>query len=240
LDQQFPFSHDGRRQPHPSSLTSNTSASTKNDALARQLGSFSSASLANPLSPGLSHPYNPLTHWGGVGLRNPYAPYGAARSATKATGSAKDTNNPRKKSYEDKMDKQRLEHILFSGDNLTGALNQTKERMRQKLQKKNQNKKGKTNKSKHKKTQSLPNGSNTAHSLLQLDAAKQQKPKRDNGYFLTSISSKPGANSQNQNQNQNNANPKKKTRGNPKGRGNPKRGNPKKGRPKPKNNNPKK
>merc|ERR1712130_403168 len=89
-------------------------------------------------------------------------------------------DNPRKKSYEDKMDKQRLEHILFSGDQ-SGPLNQQKERMRQKLQKKQSQKK------KNKKTQSLPNGSSIG-SHLALDAAKKQKANGDNtGYFLTDI-----------------------------------------------------
>jgi len=131
-------------------------------------------------------PYNPLQHWNGnIGtLRaNPYQAFGAARNATKASPS-KDPNNPRKQSYEEKMDKQRLEHILFSGDQST-PLTQQKERMRQKLAKKNSKKLAK---GKLKKTQSLPNGATSSHGLLSLDSAKRQKNNGDNGgYFLTDI-----------------------------------------------------
>merc|ERR1712083_109655 len=112
-------------------------------------------------------------------LRNPYATYGAHRSATKSSPNTKDSNNPRKKTYEDKMDKQRLEHILFSGDT-SGPLNQQKERMRQKLERKKSQKV-------QKKNQTLPNGNgSSSHGLLQMDAARKQRTNGDNrGYFVT-------------------------------------------------------
>merc|ERR1712048_1548033 len=133
----------------------------------------------------LSSLYAPgaLSHWNNVAaLRNPYQTYGAHRSATKAvTATAKDSNNPRKKTYEDKMDKQRLEHILFSGDN-SGPLNQQKERMRQKLERKKSQKVG------QKKRQSLPNVHHSSNGLLGLNAAKKQKVIGDNGgYFLSEM-----------------------------------------------------
>merc|ERR1712048_488036 len=131
---QFPFSSEHRARPISSSVASSTKSS-HND-LARSLGAFST----HPHHSSLSSLYAPgaLSHWNNVAaLRNPYQTYGAHRSATKAvTATAKDSNDPRKKTYEDKMDKQRLEHILFSGDN-SGPLNQQKERMRQKLERKN-------------------------------------------------------------------------------------------------------
>eukprot|EP01083_Nonionella_stella_P156658 507572_1 len=217
LDNQFPFSSEHGARRHSSNLTQSTATQAKNAELARTLGSFGATpGLNNPLSPsGLnSHPYNPLTHWGNVSsLRNPYQNYGAPRNATKSSvANPKDSNNPRKKSYEDKMDKQRLEHILFSGDQ-SGPLNQQKERMRQKLQKK-QAKANKKTKPKHKKTQSLPNASSNTHGLLQLDAAKKQKANGDNGYFLTEITSSKSTKTPTNHSTTSNPNKKKKNRGN--------------------------
>ena len=118
----FPYSSEHRARPHSASVSpSNQSHSSD---LARSLGRFASqnthhSSLTNLYSPALSH-------WNNVGaIRNPYATYGAHRSAAKSVSTTKDSNNPRKKTYEDKMDKQRLEHILFSGDN-SGPLNQVR------------------------------------------------------------------------------------------------------------------
>merc|ERR1712130_85536 len=180
LNDTFPYSSEHRARP---SSTVSASSSTKSD-LARSLGAFSTnthhSSLSNLYSPGLT---NPLSHWNNVSaLRNPYATYGAHRSAAKSVSNTKDINNPRKKTYEDKMDKQRLEHILFSGDN-SGPLNQQKERMRQKLERKKSQKNVKKNK---KKTQILPNGHTSANGLLGFEAARNQKANGDNrGYFLT-------------------------------------------------------
>ena len=120
LGDQYPFSNDHRARPHSSTLASSSSMANKssvgNDALLRnQLGTFQT-----PI-PNYNHPYNPI-HWNGVALRNPYPPFGQNRTATK-TSQGKNTKNPRAQSYEDKMDKQRLEHILFSGDQ-SGPLNQ--------------------------------------------------------------------------------------------------------------------
>ena len=123
LGDTYPFSNEHRARPHSSTLSSSSSMANKSsvasDAMLRsQLGAHFQPGLAN-----YNHPYNPL-HWGNVGaLRNPYgAPYGQSRTATK-TSQGKNTKNPRAQSYEDKMDKQRLEHILFSGDQ-SGPLNQ--------------------------------------------------------------------------------------------------------------------
>lgn len=121
LDHQYPFSNEHRARPHSSTLSSSSMGNksvTDQSVLRSQLGAFSQPGLAN-----YQHPYNPL-HWGPVGaLRNPYgAPYSQARTAT-TKQQGKNPKNPRAQSYEDKMDKQRLEHILFSGDQ-SGPLNQ--------------------------------------------------------------------------------------------------------------------
>ena len=74
-------------------------------------------------------------HWGGVGAlqRNPYPSYAYPRihpnnlqqtsnEDSPSNSSVNDDNKGRKMNYEDKMDKQRLEHILFSGEH-GGPLN---------------------------------------------------------------------------------------------------------------------
>ena len=61
------------------------------------------------------YPYSTNSLWGTRTTLNPYSTYGQQRSATKSATN-KQTPSKRNQMYEDKMDKQRLEHILFSGD----------------------------------------------------------------------------------------------------------------------------
>jgi len=130
---QFPFSDQHRARPHPSSVSS---TSKSNEHLHDSLGQFRqhhhnslnhSTSLGQLYAPTSLSPMHPMNWANSSALRNPYSTYGAHRSAQKAANAAKDakdSNNPRKKTYEDKMDKQRLEHILFSG--AEGPLDQVK------------------------------------------------------------------------------------------------------------------
>eukprot|EP01083_Nonionella_stella_P026178 72044_1 len=117
-----------------------TSIDTTLDALNAQLSSNSKR---------IEHSYyNPLTHWGNVSsLRNPYQEYDAPRNAN-----LKQNNNSRNQSYQNKMDKHHLEHMLFSAPD--DAQSPQKQRMRQILQKRA------TKKSQN--SQSLPKRS-TAH-----------------------------------------------------------------------------
>eukprot|EP00484_Ammonia_sp_Unknown_P010401 CAMPEP_0197075982 /NCGR_PEP_ID=MMETSP1384-20130603/211884_1 /TAXON_ID=29189 /ORGANISM="Ammonia sp." /LENGTH=1853 /DNA_ID=CAMNT_0042514831 /DNA_START=491 /DNA_END=6052 /DNA_ORIENTATION=+ len=220
LHSAYPFSEQHRARPHPSTLSN---AQKSPEALLQtQLGRFAApgAGLAGLSAAGI---HNPL--WGNVGaLRNPFPTYGQQRSASSKLSTTKTNNNPRSKLYEEKMDKQRLEHIMFSGDQ-SDPLNQQKERMRQKLKDK-QNKKH--SKRKNKKQQSLPNGS-SSNGLLRLADAKKQKANGDNGgYFVTDITRSASSSSLNSKYRKN-AKPSSK----PRDRGNSKQRNKKRDKKKP-------
>merc|ERR1711972_1024944 len=97
---------------------------------------------------------------GGVGQYNPYKHFSHQRNA-KAILSPKDAETSAKRQlYESKMDKQRLEHILFSGDP-SGPLDQQKERMRETLKRRQEAQREKEKEEQRKKIQALPNGSSS-------------------------------------------------------------------------------
>merc|ERR1712079_313328 len=132
LSPRYPFS-DHRPRPHPADLSNDRLGIKQQHQLAQSLGAFGGRSLHSPHS---ENGYNPMawSHLGPntLGHYNPYKNFAHQRSA-KALMSGKDAeSNAKRQLYESKMDKQRLEHILFSGDP-SGPLDQQKERMRQTL-----------------------------------------------------------------------------------------------------------
>ena len=78
-------------------------------------------SLASTPLTGASVPYNPLSHWGSIGSvrSSPYSMAYHSRTyplpSEELHASTVSYHNPRTKTYEDKMEKQRLEHFLFAG-----------------------------------------------------------------------------------------------------------------------------
>merc|ERR1711879_434522 len=160
LASKYPFNAASATRPHPHDTlngANNDRLSKHQVDLTQSLGAFRTPSTIH--SPGYGA-------WGlnhlsamGAGLGNPYRPYGAGRSA-KAILSAKEiTSNAKRQKFEDKMDKQRLEHILFSGEQ--GPLEQKKEAMRAKLKQRQEEAERlkKEEEERKKKTQTLPNGS---------------------------------------------------------------------------------
>lgn len=121
-------------------MTTHDSISKTDDVLHQLQESYPFSCLdsmaSTPLT-GASVPYNPLSHWGSIGSvrSSPYSMAYHSRTyplpSEEIHASQVSYHNPRTKTYEDKMEKQRLEHFLFAG-----GLDQQKERLRRKLSEK--------------------------------------------------------------------------------------------------------
>jgi len=104
--------------------------------LLSNLGALSHGSPSIGGMPSVYNPLSPLSHWTSFGA------LGSLRGNAYRERLDEETANyhhPRAKHYDDKIEKQRLEHILFAGSNDDGPLDRTKERMRRKLRSKKMN-----------------------------------------------------------------------------------------------------
>merc|ERR1712241_899774 len=112
-----------------------------------------------------------------LGHYNPYKNFAHQRSV-KALMSGKDAeSNAKRQLYESKMDKQRLEHILFSGDP-SGPLDQQKERMRQTLKRRQESQL-------KKEDPSASRGILKGGIALSCDRARPRSNGTNAGFFLT-------------------------------------------------------
>lgn len=111
--------NEGAPRPHRNDLVGTNDRLSKHPVdLATSLGSFRTpaTTLHSPAGYGWGLT-NGLQHMSALNaLTNPYRPYGAARNAKAGLTPKEIENNTKRQNFEKKMDKQRLEHILFSGD----------------------------------------------------------------------------------------------------------------------------